>query len=442
MKGALITGWVVALLFQTLQAQEVMTLDKAIAEGLKANYGILIARNDLQIAHQDASPGNAGFLPSVDLSGAYLHSLSDAKVEMVTGQQLDNSRASADLLAGSLNLNWTLFDGCNMFIRYDKLKTLEEMGSLELKIAVENTVAAITVAFYNIIRQAAETGILREQVEISTYRLDLAQTMYETGSGSEMEWLKARVERNADLASLADQQTRFTNSKTYLNQLLARDINTPFEVTDSIVLADTLAYDTVRRNMLTLNHELLLAGKETEAASLDIKSATAQQFPEIDFLAGLSYYRNESEASMTKFNRQFGPSVGISARINVFDGLNLNRLKQDARITLLNREFEAKRLELKLEAWLIRVYNEYMHQLQLVGFETENLTLATRNMEIALESYTVGAISSLQLREIQKNLLDARVRLLTARFETKTRETALLLLSGRLSPKISPSTPE
>ncbi|MBN1199120.1 MAG: TolC family protein [Bacteroidales bacterium] len=433
MRGKLITGWILALLVQSLQAQEIMTLDRAIAEGLNANWGIQIARNDLQIARNDASPGNAGFLPSVDVSGAYIYSLSDASVEMITGQQLENSRASGDLITGGINLNWTLFDGCNMFIRYDKLKTMEEMGSLELKIAVENTTAAITVAFYNIIRQAAETGILREQVEISTYRLELAQTMYETGSGSEMEWLKARVERNADLAALADQQTRYTNSKTYLNQLLARDINTPFEVTDSIVLADTLVYDSVQRNMITSNHELLLAGKEMETAALDIKSARAQQFPEIDFLAGLNYYRNESEASMMKYNRQFGPSVGVTARIDLFDGLNLNRLKKDARITYLNREFERKRLELKLEAWLTRVYNEYMNQLQLVGFETENLTLATRNMDIAMESYSVGAISSLQLREIQKNLLDARVRLLTARFETKTRETELLLLTGKLA---------
>jgi outer membrane protein TolC len=351
---------------------------------------------------------------------------------MVSGQMLDDVHASSDLITGGLNLNWTLFDGCDMFIRYDKLKTLEEIGSLNLKIAVENTVAGITIAYCNIIRQAAEVQILKEQVGISTLRLELAQTRYETGSGSEMEWLKARVERNADIAALAERETRYLNAWTYLNQILSRDISTPYEVRDSIVLTDTLTLDTIRQRMISFNHELLLAGKEAETAALDIRSARAQQFPEIDFLAGVNYLRNESEASMVRYNRLFGPTVGITARINVFDGLNLNRIRQDAQITLLNKEFEEQRLRLRLEAWMIRLFNEYINQLQLVGFESENLELARRNMDIALESYAVGSISSLQLREIQKDLLDARVRLLTAQYETKTRETELLLLTGTL----------
>ncbi len=87
---------------------------------------------------------------------------------------------------------------------------------------------------------------------------------------------------------------------------------------------------------LWLDPDKMSAGNIT---SVDVKHAVARQFPEIDFLAGVTYYKNET---------------------------------------------------------------------------------------------AVGAISSLQLREIQKNLLNARLRLLTARFEAKTRETALMLLSGKL----------
>ena len=58
---------------------------------------------------------------------------------------------------------------------------------------------------------------------------------------------------------------------------------------------------------------------------------------------------------------------------------------------------------------------------------------AEKNMDIAKESYTVGAISSLQLREIQKDLLGARLRLLTAKFKTKVKETELLLLSADMT---------
>ena len=95
-------------------------------------------------------------------------------------------------------------------------------------------------------------------------------------------------------------------------------------------------------------------------------------------------------------------------------------------------ELEVKQLENKLDAYLLKIYNEYLNQLQLITFESENITLAQKNMEIARESYEVGAISSLQLREIQKNLLDANTRLVNAEFRTKLTETELLLISGKL----------
>ena len=73
-----------------------------------------------------------------------------------------------------------------------------------------------------------------------------------------------------------------------------------------------------------------------------------------------------------------------------------------------------------------------MNQLELITFEKENVALAHKNMEIARESFEVGSISSLQLREIQTNLLDADTRLVEAEFKTKLTETALLLISGKL----------
>jgi outer membrane protein TolC len=60
------------------------------------------------------------------------------------------------------------------------------------------------------------------------------------------------------------------------------------------------------------------------------------------------------------------------------------------------------------------------------------MVLAAKNMDIAKESFKVGSISSLQLREIQKNLLDADTRLVTAEYRTKLTETELLLIGGKL----------
>ena len=47
-----------------LQAQEeVLSLEEVIEIGLKNNYDILVANNNLEIADNNVSLGNAGFLP-------------------------------------------------------------------------------------------------------------------------------------------------------------------------------------------------------------------------------------------------------------------------------------------------------------------------------------------------------------------------------------------
>jgi len=415
-----------------LTAQEILTLRKAIEIGLANNYGINIAKGNYRISSNNVSPGNAGMLPEISANAGYVKGLSDAKVKVITGAELDNTRANSDLITAGINLNWTLFDGLNMFIAYDKLKKLEEIGEVGLKIEVENTLARIISAYYDIDRERKEVEIIQEQVGISLFRLDLARLKFETGSGSEMEFLKAKGELNADSAALQNQLTVYLNSKTVLNDLLSRDVNTGFDVRDTILISYVLNYDSLRHSMRIANRNLILANKNKEVSLLDMKSARAQQWPTLDFITTYSYYRSETEANFVGYNRYFGPTIGLTATMNLFDGRNLNRQYKNAKVSVDISDLEVLRLESRLETYLARIYNDYKNDLKMIGFEKENLLLALKNMDIAKESYAVGSISSLQLREIQKDLLNANTRLVNAEYKAKVTETALLLLSGKL----------
>lgn len=416
----------------TMQAQDLLTIDRAIEIGLSNNYGINIAKNSQQISINNATPGNAGMLPKIDVNAGYAHGLSNAKVSNLAGYELENSKANSDLFTAGINLNWTVFDGLKMFITYDKLKKLEEIGDLNVKISVERTLARIMAAYYEIIRQEKETEIMKDQVGISEFRLELARLKYETGSGSELEYLKARVELNADIANLSSQKTVYMNSLATLNELMARDVTSKFTVKDTILINYKLNYDSLRAGMREANRNLLLYNRNVDVSALDMKSARAVQWPTIGLTTGINYLNNQTEANIVNYNRNFGAVVGVTAYMNIFDGLNLQRDYRNAKISYASSELEVKQLENQLEAHLLRIYNEYLNQLELLTFEKENVTLADKNMDIAKESFEVGAISSLQLREIQKNLLDANTRLVDAEFRTKLTETALLLISGKL----------
>ena len=52
-----------------LHAQELLSLDKCIQTGLERNFSIRIVQNEERITSNNATLGNAGFLPTIDLTG-------------------------------------------------------------------------------------------------------------------------------------------------------------------------------------------------------------------------------------------------------------------------------------------------------------------------------------------------------------------------------------
>ena len=54
-----------------LRAQYEYTLQQCLEEGLLNNYSLRISRNEEQISKNNATLGNAGYLPTVDFTAGY-----------------------------------------------------------------------------------------------------------------------------------------------------------------------------------------------------------------------------------------------------------------------------------------------------------------------------------------------------------------------------------
>ena len=121
-----------AIAFTTpaLQAQEILSLKKCIETGLENNYSIRISRNEQKVAENNMTPGNAGILPTVDLNAGYSGTLNNTQQFPSDGSAVvSNSNLYNSTLQAGINLNWTVFDGFKMFVTYDKLREMNQMGA-------------------------------------------------------------------------------------------------------------------------------------------------------------------------------------------------------------------------------------------------------------------------------------------------------------------------
>jgi outer membrane protein TolC len=58
------------------------------------------------------------------------------------------------------------------------------------------------------------------------------------------------------------------------------------------------------------------------------------------------------------------------------------------------------------------------------------------NVDVALKQFELGTITSVELRDVQEQFIEAESRLLTAQFEAKQAEVELLRLSGQLLKRV------
>lgn len=415
--------------------QEILTLEEAIRTGLENNFSIRIARNEADISNNNRSIGNAGFLPELTAAAFRNKSIEDSKTEF-SGESIpdrDVKNAETTTTNASADLSWTIFDGLGMFTTYEKLTELKELGEIEAQLTVENSLAQIISAYYNIVRQQKILDVFQSTLEVSEQRIQIAETMKDLGSGSEYDLLQARADYNADRAAVISQEVSVNSAKVLLNELLGREIDRQYWVQDEIPVNRELDYAEIVANALSNNLQLAAAKTNQRVTELEIREIDAERYPEIDLNMGYGYNLNESGAGFLELSRTTGFNYGVTARITLFDGFDVNRRKQNARIQLKNQQLTLEEQQQQVKADLNTQFTGYQRYLRLVELEEENLTYAQQSLDIALERFKLGTITSIELREAQRTLIDAESRLIQARYQAKVAETELFRLMGMVS---------
>ncbi len=415
-----------------LQAQTLLTEADAVRIGLENNYAIRLQRSNLQIAENNNTLGNAGFLPDINVNAGQNYSVTDSKQEFLTGQINDQKGAKADAFSAAAELNWTLFDGLQMFTRADILASLEQQSELELLLTVENNIFDVLSTYYSLVQLEKQKEVILKTLEVDQERVMLASEMLDIGAGSRLELLQAEVDRNADSALLLEIHNDLIQLKTSLNNLLGRVPETEFIVSDSFAINPALSKEMLEEKMVARNTALRLSSQHIYLAELSLKEIKRRKAPSLDFNLGYAYNDQNAEAGFLKTSQTKGLTYGLSARMNLFDGLNLRRETQNAKIMLESSRLNLEAIVNEMKTTLHQQFESYRNKLQLLNMETHNVLVARENLIIATERFRLGDLSGLEFREAQRNFISAESRLLSARLQVKLSETSLMQLAGDL----------
>ena len=415
------------------QAQEILTIEDAVKIALENNYDIKIAKNDLKIVEANVTSGNAGMLPKATASITDNNSVQNLNQTRIDGTANSLNNAKNNSLSYGVLLDWTIFDGLRMFARKEQLRELQKLGNAELQLTILNKISDVNASYYNLVQQQQQLTALDSTMVISNQRLDLAKNRFSIGKASKLEVLNAQVDLNTDKVNLLRQQELYTNTKTALNQILAREATTNFTVVNSIVIDNRLLLSELMNLAEQQNPMLQAQIINKRVAELQLKQVKGVRYPTIRVNTGYNFGQSQSSLGFVTQSTSRGLNYGFNASLNLFDGNAQNRNEKIAAIQIETATAQIDQQSLMLKAQLTTAFQTYLTNLELIELEDKNESIAKQNLEITLDKFRIGTITTLEFRTAQLNYVTAKVRFSNAQYQAKLSEIALREIAGNLT---------
>lgn len=415
-------------------SQESLSLEDAIKNTLLNNYQINIVKKDSEISDNNISFGNAGMLPTIDAQGGYRYSNPNKRIEFAGNAQppIERDGANVENISGSIQLNWTLFDGFAMFANYDKLQSFKELSDIQMQIMIENKVREVVSNYLNALTIQENLKTIKSSLELSTQRINKIKDQIDFGVLTKTQLLQARVDYNSDSSAFLTSELNFANAIRTLNYSMGIKVDKSFKLDTNIEFNEINNFEEIKEKVFSKNSNINLAIKNKELTQLDYEVILANYYPRLSLTGDYSYNRNQDDANFTTLILNTGPSISINANWNLYNG-NRNSIEaQNNKIQQEINELDIQDVTQSIELNLLNLWDSYNRQKNILNLEEENLIIAKENYERAEEEFKFARITSIDLRQAQINLIQSENKIITAKNDLKNIESQIYLLMGEL----------
>lgn len=426
--------------------QENLSLQQAIALGLKNNYQIQIAERELDIAQHNNDWSIAGKYPSIDASFNLNNGYNNSDNTQNPASFVRRSNLINTNLQPGVELNWTLYNGSRIRVTKQQLEQLERRSQGNVQIAVEGIIQNIILAYYQALVQQEQLRVREEVLKLSKERLDYTIARQEFGQAATFDVLQSQDAYINDSTSYLIQLNTLDNSFRNLNLAMGVDeLSRRYQLTDVLEFnAQNYALDDLRTRMLAGNRALQNLFVNRELAHLDTRLVESNRYPSVGLRAGGTYNINRNHFGTSTLangderdlggvgTRNLNTFINFGVTYNIFDWGVRRRNVENARVREIIAQLNIDDFKRNVSTDLENTLATYNNQKQLVQVTNQLVENARRSLAIAEDRFEAGLVNIFDYRQVQLSYINATQSRLNAIFNLKTTETDLIRLVGGL----------
>ncbi len=429
-----ICSFFAALFLLNVNAQGKLTLQDALSIALNKSYNIQLAKDNVEIANINNHIGVAGGLPVVNAQA-----IDNEQVTSINQKFPDPSRnvkrngVSANNLSASVTGSILLYNGFRVKAAKQRLQELAGLNQDLLNAQIQNTLAAVTTGYYNVVRHQYFLKSIQQSVEVSKQRLDILKNRKEVGLANNADIFQAQLDLNTLLQSVQQQQLVIDQSKTDLLNLIFVTPDSAITITDTILIDPSIRLDEIKLSALK-NPQIIAAEQQIKVNEMLEREVAALRSPSFRATTGFNVSNTNSAAGFILLNQSYGPTVGLNLSIPIYNGSIFKRQQKVAEVNTRIAKTQRDNFLLTVETGVIRTYQTYTSAIAQLKTAKENYALSIELLKLVMQKFELGQATIIDVRVAQQSFETESFKIASLSYTAKVAEIELKRLANQLQP--------
>ena len=427
-----------------------VTFDEAVRIALTQNTDVRRSQASARSAGAEVQSQWMDFAPDLSLNTSVSRRFG-RNFSQVTG---DFTTRSTDFFNLGSQSSITLFNGFENVASLRESRDRARARELDLDRTRREVAFTVMDQFILLVESREQVRVRREQLEALQQQLEQTEEFVDAGASpvsdlyqqqadvaeAEQQLLQAQREREVS-------QTRLIQT-LQLNPRQAYDFRVP-ELEERTDTDTTYELSSLIDEAFERRLDLRVSAAERRAAEHSVRSARSTYYPSLSI--GGSYGTdwtsrgripdpdNPNQFISPNFSDQLsnnrGGGISVSLSIPIFDRLQRNAQVEQAQVQAQNAEYALQDQRQQVALEVRQAYLDYRNAIQQLEAADKRLRAAEQAQTATQERYNLGSASIVELRNANRDFVDAASQQVRARYNLLFRKKQIEYHVGRLDPR-------
>lgn len=409
-----------------------LTVNDALKIALERNLQIQIAKGDSSIAQITEDGSLAPLLPTLDINAGTTRGANNVSQTTSSGLVIERNGATFSNMNAAALLQWTLFDGLQMFATKSRIEYEAKSLKEQTRSRIATIAANVLTQYAALVATNTQYRTVEKGLELAQKRLTLVEQRKAVGTAHGVDVSQAIVDKNTVQALLTRARTEQRNAMSGLLSVM----NYPVQDTVNVPLIFDIPTVPPQAELLTVlaqqNPDVVAAVFREQVAEQQAREAGSLYWPRLIAQGGYQYTNNTAQAGFILENQTMGWNIGLALQYNIFNGFRDSRAHERALVAKEQQRLQTLDAINLATTQLVQAYRTLEQGKELLALEQTSYDAAQKNAQVALEQYTLGMNTDLEVRQTQQSVIEIGNRIARLQFETYTATVEVLRLSGKL----------